>query len=317
MKRAFSPLFKLDKLNLLGRLFGPLAFVLLLGSFFPVYAGPIHNAVKVGDLDELIILTHQAGFDVDEQDELGFTVLHWAADLNKLDFFFLLLHENPDLSIKNDQGQIPLELFPLKNRRFLEGFLYGSKVKDGFRQMTPTFEVTARVQSGARLILGCGHKTLRNFEVDPFHADVCVDINNRTSPDVVADVRHLDRVPCLRNAFKFVYSERCCGVTHSIITFDHQSPSGGTQPSKQLKTARALSSCICPSGYLLVRLCCWNVCEADPPPYRLNEEFDAEMKNQGMERVTDLEVIHSVFREADISVDPGETKSLILYQQLS
>ncbi len=73
----------------------------------PVQAGPIHDAAKAGDAEQVERLI-AAGVDVDEKDIADKTALHWGADAGHLDVVQVLAAKGANVNAKDFSGWTPL-----------------------------------------------------------------------------------------------------------------------------------------------------------------------------------------------------------------
>jgi len=86
-----------------------LLLVLFLSS--PVFAGPIHEAAKTGDIAALKILADADRSLLQSQDEVGKTPLHWAVGKGQPAMVvFLLDNYKVDPNIRNKNGGTPLHV---------------------------------------------------------------------------------------------------------------------------------------------------------------------------------------------------------------
>ncbi len=97
--------------------FGFLVLIFFIGESISLAAPPdLLDAARKGDLKRVQKLL-EAGADVNQRDNTGFTALHWAAMTNKLEVAKLLLRKKADINAREYQYQLtPLDV--AKSRQF-------------------------------------------------------------------------------------------------------------------------------------------------------------------------------------------------------
>ena len=73
----------------------------------PVQAGPIHDAAKAGDAEQVGRLI-AAAVDVNERDNADKTALHWGADAGHLDVVQVLVAKGANVNAKDFTGVTPI-----------------------------------------------------------------------------------------------------------------------------------------------------------------------------------------------------------------
>ena len=84
-----------------------IAAVLLVGTGL---AGPIHDAVLDEDIDE-VQRQLDAGVDVNEENSIGYTPLHYAAGVGRIDIVELLIEHGANINAtdSSNKGATPLD----------------------------------------------------------------------------------------------------------------------------------------------------------------------------------------------------------------
>ena len=104
-----------------------------------VQAGPIHDAAKAGDAEQVKRLI-EAGTDVNEKDVAFKTALHWAADAGHMAVVQVLVGKGADVNAKDLTDVTPLHLAVLGEHESIVKFLIS---KDGDVSLADSHGITA------------------------------------------------------------------------------------------------------------------------------------------------------------------------------
>ena len=83
------------------------SFVILTVAPLALFAGPIHDAAKTGNLAEVEKLL-ASGVDINEKDAGFHTALYWASDAGNLEIMRLLIKNGADVNAQNLTGRTPI-----------------------------------------------------------------------------------------------------------------------------------------------------------------------------------------------------------------
>lgn len=86
-----------------------LAVFAALGALFNAHAAPLHDAAKIGDIQQIKKLL-DAGADINAADDRGSSALHWAVLMGHLSVTDFLLKQKADPMFANRAGRTPLHV---------------------------------------------------------------------------------------------------------------------------------------------------------------------------------------------------------------
>lgn len=134
--------------------------VICLVSASPALAGPLHDAVKSGDLDDVQRLI-SAGQDVNVRDKKGETPLHWAADGNHYSVAKLLIKKGAYVNARDMNGNTPLHYAAYRGNKKITELLISKgadiNAKDNSLGVTPLWRSAEGGQAAvAELLINKG-----------------------------------------------------------------------------------------------------------------------------------------------------------------
>jgi Protein of unknown function (DUF1566)/Ankyrin repeats (3 copies)/Ankyrin repeats (many copies) len=112
------------------RFVSSLLLLAALASASPGFCGPIHDAVRAGELNKVeVLLKDQPNLVSSKDEKLGQTPLHIAAFGGRIDIAKLLLANKADVNAKANNGATPLHLAAAKGDKDMVELLVASKAE--------------------------------------------------------------------------------------------------------------------------------------------------------------------------------------------